>query len=254
MSANVLFVEDDLTIGRVLASTLSTAGHQTRWVTTGAEALAAAVAGSVDLVLLDLGLPDMDGIEICGRLREVLPEAVLVVLTARSAEIDVVLGLEAGADDYLTKPFRLAELLARIHAHLRRGSPNHMSRIGRSSVRVGALEIDPAARRVHLGPAELSLRAKEFDLLARFMEEPGDAISRATLMSDVWDEHWFGSTKTLDVHVAALRRKLDRAAAETSCPTPAIVTVRAHGFRLEPPCPRSDGAGSTPARGTVPME
>jgi DNA-binding response OmpR family regulator len=201
--ARILVVEDDETIGRVLSSSL------------------------------DLGLPDMDGVDLCRRLRVAQPGCVLVVLTAREEEIDVVLGLEAGADDYLTKPFRLAELLARVQAHLRRGPVAG----GRSAIgavfTVGSLQVDGAARRAWLGTIEITLRAKEFDLLARLSAEPGAAISRSALMADVWDENWFGSTKTLDVHIAALRRKLALAATEHGGRAPKITTLRSHGFRLE---------------------
>jgi DNA-binding response OmpR family regulator len=234
----VLLVEDDETIGRALTSSLGVHGHEARWVTTGGVALEAAAERSFDLALLDLGLPDMDGVEVCRRLRVVQPGCVLVVLTARHEEIDVVLGLEAGADDYLIKPFRLAELLARVEEHLRRGpaAPNSVPS-GTTTVRVGALLVDTAARRAWQGGVEVVLRTKEFDLLARIVAEPGAAISRAVLMADVWDENWFGSTKTLDVHMAALRRKLAAAAVESGAPAPEIVTLRAHGFRLEPAPP-----------------
>jgi DNA-binding response OmpR family regulator len=153
------------------------------------------------------------------------------MLTARKDEMDVVVGLEAGADDYLTKPFRFAELRARIRAHLRRG----ISRDERDEpVRtVGPLTVDTAARRCLLGGTEVPLRAKEFDLLARLAADPGTALSRDTLMSDVWDEHWAGSTKTLDVHVAALRRRLDETAAVAGSAPVQITTLRGHGYRLE---------------------
>ena len=234
--AQVLVVEDDETIGRTLTSSLGVHGHTARWVMTGAAALSAAEQRPFDLALLDLGLPDMDGVDVCRRLRAAQPGCVLVVLTARDEEIDVVVGLEAGADDYLTKPFRLAELLARVAAHLRRGPATaHPDGPTDSEVLlVGALQVDGVARRAYLGNVEIVLRAKEFDLLARLAAEPGAAITRSVLMADVWDENWFGSTKTLDVHMAALRRKLAAAAAGCGQRAPEIVTLRAHGFRLEP--------------------
>src|SRR5262249_9989793 len=155
------------------------------------------------LVLLDLGLGDLDGVEVARRIRGLRPGTVIVMLTARGEEIDVVVGLDAGADDYLVKPFRMAELLARVRAHLRRGPAGEPRR---GQVRdVGALRIDAGARRAFVGDVEVELRTKEFDLLARLAEDAGTAVRRETLMADVWDENWFGSTKTLDVHVAALR-------------------------------------------------
>jgi DNA-binding response OmpR family regulator len=227
--ARLLVVEDDAAIGRALLSGLRSHSHAVVWVPDGAGALSAVKADTFDLVLLDLGLPDVDGVELCRSLRSAQPGCVIVILTARDEEIDVVVGLEAGADDYLTKPLRLAELLARIRAHLRRGT-------GSSGVagvlRVRSLEVDVASRRVHLNQREVVLRAKEFDLLARLAAEPGAAISRSTLMADVWDENWFGSTKTLDVHVSSLRRKLAEAA-QSGGRSPEIVTLRGHGFRLQ---------------------
>lgn len=234
--ALVLVVEDDTAIGRGLVSSLSAHGHTAVWVDTGRAALDRASERPFELALLDLGLPDIDGVDVCRQLRSLQPSCVIVVLTARHEEVDVVLGLEAGADDYLTKPFRLAELLARVQAHLRRGPAG--SRIPASGsahvVHVGALLVDMSARRALLGDAEIPLRTKEFDLLARLATEPGAAVPRAVLMADVWDENWYGSTKTLDVHVAALRRKLAEAAAGSGRPAPEIVTLRAHGFRLQP--------------------
>lgn len=225
--ARLMVVEDDETIGGLLRSSLRSHGYEVEWHRTGQGALRAAVS-DYDLVLLDLGLPDLDGVEVCRRLRAEIPHAVIVILTARDEEMDVIVGLEAGADDYLTKPIRLAELYARIRAHLRRtisaesSAPVHT---------LGDLRVDTAARRVNIGESPVELRAREFDLLARLAAEPGVAISRATLMADVWGQDWYGSTKTLDVHVAALRRKL----AESGCQPPEIVTLRGHGFRLEPP-------------------
>ncbi|MFC3455403.1 response regulator transcription factor [Amycolatopsis speibonae] len=227
----LLVVEDDDAIGGVLESTLRLHGYEVSWQRDGRTALAAAAADDIDFVLLDLGLPDLDGVEVCRRLRAALPGAVLVILTARQEEMDVVVGLEAGADDYLTKPIRLGELLARVRAHLRRGTAPPESR---PAIAVGHLRVDTAGRRVSVGGREISLRAKEFDLLARLAEQPGVAVSRDTLMSEVWDAHWYGSTKTLDVHIAALRRKLTESA-PTPEQAPRISTLRGHGYRLEQP-------------------
>ncbi|MFI9450473.1 response regulator transcription factor [Amycolatopsis sp. NPDC052450] len=227
----LLVVEDDDAIGGVLESTLRLHGYEVSWQRDGRTALAAAAEGDIDFVLLDLGLPDLDGVEVCRRLRAELPGAVLVILTARQEEMDVVVGLEAGADDYLTKPIRLGELLARVRAHLRRGTAPPESK---PSIAVGHLRVDTAGRRVSVGGREIPLRAKEFDLLARLAEQPGVAVSRDTLMSEVWDAHWYGSTKTLDVHIAALRRKLTESA-PTPEQAPRISTLRGHGYRLEEP-------------------
>lgn len=230
--SRVLVVEDDDAIGRAVRVGLSGAGHDPVWASSAADALTAVENAEFDLALLDLGLPDMDGLELCQRLRAAQPACVIVILTARDEEIDVVLGLEAGADDYLIKPFRLAELMARVGAHLRRGGgPVRQPAV----LRVGELEIDTAARTVTLAGASVPLRAKEFDLLTRLASEAGVAVSRADLMADVWDEHWFGSTKTLDVHLSALRRRLLDAAHEAGTAVPEIVTLRGRGFRLDDP-------------------
>jgi len=226
-------VEDDETIGEMLESRLLMHDHEVVWQRTGRGAVREATVADFDLVLLDLGLPDLDGIEVCGQIRRVQPECVLVMLTARQDEMDVIVGLEAGADDYLTKPFGLAEILARIRAHLRRGAPAGPPR---PKFRIGDLMVDVAARRCFVGDREVVLRAKEFDLLSRLAADAGKAVSREDLMADVWDENWFGSTKTLDVHVAALRSKLADAVdapGDDAVTMPKIVTLRGHGYRLD---------------------
>jgi Response regulators consisting of a CheY-like receiver domain and a winged-helix DNA-binding domain len=233
--ARLLVVEDDETIGEALKSGFRLLDHDVVWESSAKGALREVMAAEFDLVLLDLGLPDGDGVEVCRRIRAAQPSCVLVILTARQEEMDVIVGLEAGADDYLTKPFGFAELLARIQAHLRRrviASPPQ------SRTTVGDLVVETAARRCFLGGREVVLRNKEFDLLARLVAEPDVAVSREDLMADVWDENWFGSTKTLDVHVAALRARLAAAVGEASPESvvvPRIVTLRGHGYRLESP-------------------
>jgi DNA-binding response OmpR family regulator len=232
--ADLLVVEDDETIGAALTAGLRSHGHAVSWQRTGRKGLDAAAGRAFDMALLDLGLPDLDGVEVCRRLRAACPGMVLVILTARTDEMDVVVGLEAGADDYLTKPFRFGELLARVRAHLRRQAVVPQSQ---EHLVVGRLRLDVAARRVTIDDEEVTLRTKEFELLARLAADAGNAVSREALMADVWDAHWYGSTKTLDVHVAALRRKL-AAVAGADAPPP-ITTLRGHGYRME----RPDGGG-----------
>jgi DNA-binding response OmpR family regulator len=230
--SRLLVVEDDTTIGQALHSSLRAHGYDVVWCTEGRDAARAAAQGVFDLVLLDLGLPDRDGVALCRDLRARQCDAVIVMLTARDDEMDVIIGLEAGADDYLTKPVRLAELHARIRAHLRRVEAIRPAG-DEQSVTLGGLVVDLAARRVTVAGRDLPLRAKEFDLLARLAAQPGTAVSRETLMAEVWDANWFGSTKTLDVHVAALRKRLQATPDEARVPE--IVTLRGHGYRLDVP-------------------
>ncbi|GAY10932.1 response regulator transcription factor [Pseudonocardia sp. N23] len=226
--ARLLLVEDDETIGGALARSLTLHGHEVVWAQDGMAAVREGTTAFFDLVLLDLGLPDLDGIAVCRDLRPALPDAVIVMLTARDEEMDVVLGLESGADDYLVKPVRLGELHARVRAHLRRAE------VGRHEAprELGDLVLDLASRRVTVNGGELHLRPREYDLLARLAANPGVAVSRDVLIAEVWDENWFGSTKTLDVHVASVRRQLAAAGSERM---PTIVTLRGHGYRLDPP-------------------
>ncbi|MFF3125225.1 response regulator transcription factor [Streptomyces sp. NPDC057908] len=226
--ARIVVIEDDPAIGSRLVATLRVLGHDSQWCPDGASALAGIEQQPADLLLVDLGLPDIDGFDLCRRLRERASDAVLVVLTARTGEMDVIQALECGADDYLTKPFRLAELQARVTAHLRRAAPHANG--GAPALRVGALVIDRSARRCTTPTGEVELRPREFDLLVRLAAHSGQAVSREDLMSDVWDENWFGPTKTLDVHVAALRRKLGDLVH--------ITTLRQFGYRLEDPTGR----------------
>jgi DNA-binding response OmpR family regulator len=230
--ASIMLVEDDFTIGGLVIAALRTAGHDVAWARTGADATRVAAGGSVDLILLDLGLPDVEGLNLCRVLRRAQSEAVLVMLTARREEMDVIVGLESGADDYLTKPFGIQELLARVHAHLRRAA--HSSDQP-ASYSCGDLTVDVSIRRCFLAGHEVALRSKEFDLLARLISAAGQAVSRETLMSDVWGANWFGSTKTLDVHVAAVRRRLSLASGAMSPPpkVPEITTLRRFGYRME---------------------
>jgi len=230
---SLLVVEDNDEIGRMLSSALRANGHSLTWQRTGSSALKAAEQSPFDLVLLDLGLPDLDGTSVCRELKQRQPDCVVVMLTARREEMDVIAGLESGADDYLMKPFRMTELLARVRAHLRRTAPKEETVI---PVVVADLTVDIAARRCLIAGREMSLRPKEFDLLARLAEAPGAAVSRERLIADVWDENWFGSTKTLDVHVKSLRDRLAEAAAafEPPATVPVITTLRGFGYRLDP--------------------
>jgi DNA-binding response OmpR family regulator len=218
----VLVVEDDEGIGRSLARTLEGQGYRVDWARTGADALALTRTDTA-VVILDLGLPDVDGLDVCRQLRARAPAPQVLVLTARRDEADVVLGLDAGADDYLVKPFRLAELLARVRACARRVDAD------RDHLAAADLRIDVEARTVETDAGPVELRPKEFDLLVALAREAGRVVPRERLMADVWDEHWFGSTKTLDIHVWALRRKLDDAGRPSR-----ITTVRGVGYRLEP--------------------
>ncbi|MGW3916730.1 response regulator transcription factor [Streptomyces sp. NPDC005070] len=230
----VLVVEDDETIGRHLETGLRGNGYAALWIRTGVAALteAGTTPTPYDAVLLDLGLPDIDGLDVARDLRTRFPDLLIVILTARTDDIDIIAGLEAGADDYLVKPFSLTVLLARLRAHLRRRA---VTPAERTPVRLHDLVIDTKARRCTLHNEEIKLRPKEFDLLATLAQHPGAAVSRETLMAEVWDENWFGPTKTLDVTMAGLRRRLAQAAEASSrpCRLPRIVTLRGHGYRLE---------------------
>jgi DNA-binding response OmpR family regulator len=232
-----LLVEDDQRIGPLVVTALGEHGHEVLWSTTGGGALEATRQHPVDLVLLDLGLPDVDGIDVCRILRQEQPETVIIMLTARGEDMDVITGLESGADDYVTKPFGMTVLQARVQAHLRRIP----ALAGVDVLRLGDLEIAAGARRCTIGDVEVPLRAKQFDLLERLARDAGRPVGRDTLMADVWDENWFGSTKTLDVHIATLRQRLAEVAAQaqaqTSAPLrlPRVVTVRGVGYLIDPP-------------------
>lgn len=223
MAASLLIVEDDPAIGASLHRALGNAGY----VCTLAPSVAVArtVAEQPDLALLDLGLPDGDGLDLAEELMARWPDMPVMVLTARSEEMDVVIGLDAGAVDYITKPFRLAELLARVRAHLRRPVEHPELAV----LTDGDLTVDVPGRRLMLAGIEVSLRPKEFDLLVDLLVNRGVVVTREDLMCRVWDEHWFGSTKTLDVHIAALRRRLHEAPGEAS----RITALRGVGYRWE---------------------
>jgi DNA-binding response OmpR family regulator len=212
----VLIVEDEDAIADPLGEGLRREGFDVTRVATGAAALE---ADASDVVLLDLRLPDIDGLDVCRRLRE-RSQVPIIVVTARGEEADRVVGLELGADDYIVKPFGLRELIARIRAVMRRTQ----AKPEEATLRAGGLEVDEPARRASLDGRALDLTAKEFDLLAALARDAGAVVSRQRLLNEVWNTTWYGSSKTIDVHVAAVRRKLGD-------PT-LIDTVRGIGFRL----------------------
>jgi two-component system response regulator RegX3 len=216
---HILVVEDEDAIADPLVAGLRREGYDVSREATGEGALE---ASSADLVLLDLRLPDIDGLDVCRQLRE-RSRVPIIILTARGEEADRVVGLELGADDYVVKPYGLRELIARIRAVTRRAAS-----VGTSgTLGVGGLEVDERARRAMLDGGELELTPKEFDLLAALARDPGAAISRQRLLAEVWQTSWYGSAKTIDVHVAALRKKLGDPGW--------IETVRGVGFRLRVP-------------------
>jgi len=234
----ILMVEDDDGIALPLRRTLEREGYDVDHVATGTDGLTRAAEAAPDLVVLDLGLPDLDGLEVCRGLRAGGYDGGILILTARGGELDRVVGLDIGADDYLAKPFALGEFLARTRALLRRmgrrpgteGAPGSGASTSTDSGAHGGAElrVDRQSRRVWAGPTEVVLSSKEFDLLALLDGERGSVLTRERLMDEVWDENWFGSTKTLDVTIGRLRQKLEGATAPAR-----IVTVRGVGFRLE---------------------
>ena len=224
MRHRILFVEDEPSIYEPLARALTRAGYEPLLARTATEAFEAARRARPDLVLLDLGLPDGDGRDVCVALRRD-SEVPIIILTARGTETDRIVGLELGADDYVVKPFSGPELIARIRAVLRRTARRAADE---PVVRIGDLDVDIGARRASLGGAAMDLTKKEFDLLARLVASAGRVVTREELMDTVWDVNWFGSTKTLDVHIGWLRKKLGDDAASPHY----LHTVRGVGFRF----------------------
>ena len=223
MAHKVLVVEDEEDIAFPLVRTLEREGYDVSWVDSGQKALDT-LASAPEVVILDLGLPDIDGLEVCRRAREAGFEGAIMIVTARAGELDRVVGLDYGADDYLAKPFGLAELQARVRALLRRTS----SASGAAEARPDGLRIDVDARRVYAGDEEVPLTGKEFEVLNILAANRDKVVSRGRLMADVWDENWYGSTKTLDVTIGRLRQKLESVGV-----TDRVVAVRGVGFRLE---------------------
>ncbi len=228
--ARVLVVEDEEDIAFPLVRTLEREGYTVTWVEDGDAALAQLQKEREDVMILDLGLPDMDGLEVCRQARDAGYEGAIMIVTARGGELDRVVGLDYGADDYLAKPFGLAELQARVRALLRRtgAAGSGAAEDAAPPVDPDALRIDVAARRVYAGSEEISLTGKEFEVLNILAANRDKVVSRGRLMADVWDENWYGSTKTLDVTIGRLRQKLESVGV-----TERVVAVRGVGFRLE---------------------
>ncbi len=229
-AGRILVVEDEESISAPFAEALRRAGFEALVTGTAAGALELAGDAEPDLVILDLSLPDGDGRDVCRELRR-RSDVPIVMLTARGTEMDRIVGLELGADDYVVKPFSAREVISRIRAVLRRSAPRDGDGAAGEPIEIDGLALDPAARRARLDGAELDLSRKEFDLLAELMRKAGRVVKREELMSKVWDVNWFGSTKTLDVHVGWLRRKLGD---DPNHPH-YIETVRGVGFRFAAP-------------------
>jgi two-component system response regulator RegX3 len=226
----VLFVEDEVSISGPFSKALAREGFEPVVAGTAARALELAERIEPDIVLLDLMLPDGDGRDVARALRQ-RSNVPILMLTARGTETDRIVGLEIGADDYVVKPFSGAEVIARIRAILRRTRQAPPDQATPEPITIGDLHVDPGARRARLKDDELQLSRKEFDLLAELVAHAGHVVTREDLMSRVWDENWFGSTKTLDVHIRWLRQKLGDAPE-----TPRYVhTVRGVGFRFTAP-------------------
>lgn len=227
----VVLIEDEASIAEPLASMLKDEGFQVEIASDGHTGIEAATARESDLVLLDIGLPDIDGRDVCKAIRA-RSRVPIIMLTARGAEVDRIVGLEIGADDYVVKPFSGGELVARMRALLRRTGSDETTETSRPEViAVGDVSLDVRTWSATKQGALLDLTRKEFELLRLLMENAGAVLTRERLMDEVWDSNWFGSTKTLDVHVSALRRKLDDDPEQPRY----IHTVRGVGFRFAAP-------------------
>ncbi len=226
----MLVIEDETTLAGLIAAYLSRAGYVTTTVHTGPDGVQAVRDHAPDVVILDLGLPGLDGIEVCRQIRT-FSDCYVIVVTARKDEVDTLIGLSVGADDYVTKPFSVRELLARVQTVLRRPrtGPTTADHAGAETVRVfGPLRVDPAGQRVHLDGTEVALTPTERDLLMALARRPTMAFSRAQLIQDIWGADWFGDEHLVDVHIAHLRRKLGDDP-ETGR---YITTVRGVGYRM----------------------
>jgi DNA-binding response OmpR family regulator len=219
----LVILEDDPSIGASMQAALEGQGYEVAWYVTAAEANTELEERPPDLVLLDVGLPDVDGLTLCRWLRDTHPDLPIVLVTARDSDIDIVVGLDAGATDYVTKPFAMNVLLARVRAHLRSTEAHDVG----APIAIGPLVIEPAAYRASIDGDDVGLRKREFELLILLAREAGRVVTRERLLSEVWDLHWDSPSKTLEMHVLALRRKLGDAVE--------ITTVRGVGYRLDRP-------------------
>src|SRR6266581_552734 len=229
---SVLVVEDEASIASFVSLYLKNAGYEVRTASNGTDALASAQREQPSLIVLDLMLPDIDGIEICRRLRQ-KSDVPILMLTARDEDVDKIIGLEVGADDYMTKPFNPRELVARVKSILRRSTPDRRREPESAVLQHGQLVIDAGRREVKVGDDEVQLAPKEFDLLWELLDHRGLVLTRAQLLERVWGYTFAGDTRTVDVHVRQLRRKLGDASP--------IVTVWGVGYKV---APARDGRGS----------
>ena len=230
MAQNVLIIEDEPTLSRLLSYNLSQEGFETKSVEHGGQGLDEAETGRYDLIILDLMLPGMNGFEILTKLRQRGNRTPVIILTARNAEEEIVKGLRLGADDYMTKPFGVAELLARVHAVLRRGREGAAGTDGAEANKgliVGALEIFPDKYEVTLDGVSIPLRPKEFEVLLYLVQRPGIVVTRDDLMNGVWGFDYIGGQRTVDVHVSSLRKKL-----EMNQESVQIESIRGVGYKL----------------------
>src|SRR5438876_1756589 len=227
----ILVVEDEASIASFVSLYLKNAGYSVRTSSTGGEALKQVIADQPALIVLDLNLPDIDGIEVCRRLRK-NADVPILMLTARDEDVDKIIGLEVGADDYLTKPFNPRELVARVKSVLRRSTPDRKE-LESAQIRHGDLAVDAGRREVHVGEEEIQLAPKEFDLLWELLDHRGLGLTRDQLLERVWGYTFAGDTRTVDVHVRQLRRKLGDASP--------IVTVWGVGYKVSPAREKTPG-------------
>ncbi|MFY9914777.1 MAG: response regulator transcription factor [Nocardioidaceae bacterium] len=226
--SRIVLIEDDPAIRRSLARDLRANGHVVTATESGAEGLSTALADSPDVVILDLGLPDLDGRDVLAMLRAVR-DVPVIVATARDDDASMVKLLDAGADDYVVKPFRATQIEARIRAVLRRSAPGQAR--ADDAIEVGRLRIDPSSREVRLGEDRIDLSRKEFDLIFALARRSGEVVSKNELLADVWQQPWGGGDRTVDVHLSWLRRKLGETAAEPRY----LHSVRGVGVKLAAP-------------------